>query len=162
MTKSAVESFFKKNILPPKGYIYGEIKTEIDLARSGKSGGELLAALGLLNYTEFMGKLLLKNDGSYTKQFRSFFRLMGEKYEQLIDSREIDVYQVFRSGLVQSYFVKNCNIKMIDDNYPCGIIIQPDGKYNFIVEKYFTDFMNACQTLYSDMLSDSDVYLPSV
>ena len=162
MTKSAVESFFKKNILPSKGYIYCDIKREIDFARSGKSSGELLTALGLLNYTEFMGKLLLKNDGSYTKQFKSFFRLMGDEYEQMIDSREIDVYQVFRSGLVQSYFVKNCDIKMIDDNYPCGIIIQPGGKYIFIVEKYFNDFMNACQTLYSDMLSDPDINLPSM
>jgi hypothetical protein len=161
MTKSAVESFFKRNIIPPKGYIYCDIKREIDLARSGKSGGELLAALGLLSYTEFMGKLLLKNDGSYTKQFRSFFRSMGDEYERLIDSREVDVYQVFRSGLVQSYFIKNCEIKMIDDNYSCGIIINPDGKFLFVIEKYFADFISACQKLYTDMLSDPDVYLPS-
>jgi hypothetical protein len=160
MTKSEVDRFFKENIFSPQGIIYRDIIREIELARSGNSGGELMVALALINYTEFMGKLLLKNDGSYTKQFKAFFRLMGEDYEQMIDSREIDVYQFFRGGLVQSYLTNDCDIKMLDDDFTCGIIIQPDGKYLFSVEKYFVDFMDACQRLYNDMLSDPDVYLP--
>lgn len=161
MTPSEVERYFKEYILPPKGFIYCDIKREIDLARSGKSGGNFLAALGLLCYTEFMGKMVLRNKESYTKQFKAFFRLMGEDYRHLIDAREIDVYKIFRSGMVHAYFLKDCDIKMLNDNYSSGIIVKPDGKYLFIVEKYFEDFMNACQRLCNDMLSDKDAYLPS-
>ncbi len=69
MMSSEIERYFNKYILSPKGFIYCDIKREIDLAREGKSGGKLLAALGLLCYTEFMGKIVLKNKESYTKQF---------------------------------------------------------------------------------------------
>ncbi len=161
MTPSEVEKFFKECVLPPKGFIYCDIKREIDLARSDKPGGDFLAALGLLCYTEFMGKVVLRDRESYTKQFKAFFRLMGEDYQRLIDAREIDVYKIFRSGIVNSYFVNDCEIKMLNDNYSSGIIVKPDGKYLFIVEKYFEDFMNACQRLCDDMISDKDVYLPS-
>jgi hypothetical protein len=157
-----VEKYFKKYILSPSGFIYNDINREIDLARTGKTGAELMTALGLLTYTEFMGKILLKNNGSYTKQFSAFFRLMDENYTTLIDSREIDVYTFFRSGMVQSFFMKDCEIKMLDDNYPCGIIVKPDGRYLFIIEKYFTDFTAACRKLYDDMLNDPDIYLPTI
>ena len=63
--------------------------------------------------------------------------------------------------MVHSYFVNDCDIKMLNDNYHSGIIIKPDGKYLFIVEKYFEDFINACQRLFDDINSDEDVYLPS-
>lgn len=161
MTQSETERFFNEYVLPPKGFIYCDIKREIDLARDGKSGGNFLATLGLLSYTEFMGKIVLKNKGSYTKQFKAFFRLMGEDYRRLIDDKEIDIYNIFRCGMVNSYFANDCDIKMLNDIYSAGIIIQPDGKYLFVVEKYFEDFMNACQRLLTDIISDEDVYLPS-
>ena len=81
---SEIERYFNEYILPPKGFIYFDIKREIDLARAGNSGGNFLAALGLLCYTEFMGKIVLKNKESYTKQFKAFFSLMGDDYKQLI------------------------------------------------------------------------------
>jgi len=160
MPDSDVEHFFKKYILSPRGIIYRDIKQQIDLAHTGKTGSGLLVALGLLSYTEFMGRILLKNDGSYTKQFRSFFRLLGEDYAAMIDNKEIDVYAFFRSGLVQSYLSGDCEIRMTDENAAAGVILQPDGSFVFIVEKYFTDFLNACRKLRDDMLSDPDVYLP--
>ncbi len=159
---SEIERYFNEYILPSKGFIYCDIKREIDLARAGNSGGNFLAALGLLCYTEFMGKIVLKNKESYTKQFKAFFSLMGDDYKQLIDTKEIDVYKIFRSGMVHSYFANDCDIVMLNDNYPSGIIVKPDGKYLFTVEKYFEDFMNACQRLFDDINSGKeDVYLPS-
>ncbi|MDD4984721.1 MAG: hypothetical protein PHQ43_02865 [Dehalococcoidales bacterium] len=158
---SEIERYFNEYILPPKGYIYCDIKREIDLARAGESGGNFIAALGLLCYTEFMGKILLKNRESYTKQFKAFLRLMGEDYKQLIDTKEIDVYKIFRSGMVYSYFANDCDIKMLNDNFPSGIIIKSDGKYLFIVEKYFEDFINACQRLFHSLISEEDMVLPS-
>ena len=158
---SEVEKYFNEYILPPKGFIYRDIKREIDLARAGKPGGGLLAAIGLLSYTEFMGKIALKNKESYTRQFKTFLGLMGENYKRLVNDKEMDVYKIFRSGMVQSYFTNDCGIKMLSDNAASGIIIQPDGKYLFIVEKYFEDFMSACQRLFDDIKSDEDTYLPS-
>jgi len=163
MTLLEAEKYFNEYILPPKGFIYCDIKREIDLARAGKSGGNLLAAIGLLSYTEFMGKILLKNNGSYTKQFKAFLQLMGEDYKRLFEEKELDVYKLFRSGMVHSYFANDCDIKMLNDDYPSGIIIKTDGKILFVVEKYFDDFVIACQKLYQDIVSsgDEDIYLPT-
>jgi len=161
MTSSEVKTFFEEYVMPPKGFIYCDIKREIDLARSGSQGGDLLAVLGLLSYTEFMGNVSLQGDGSYTRQFKAFFRRMGGSYARLVDSKEIDVYRVFRGGMVLSYFAKECEIKMLNDSeYPAGILIKDDGKYLFVVEKYFEDFVNACRVLYEEMLSAQEVYLP--
>ena len=161
MTSSDVRRFFEEYVVPPKGFIYCDIKREIGLARSGNPGADVLVALGLLSYTEFMGNVSLQGDGSYTKQFKAFFRRMGEEYARLVDSREIDVYRVFRGGMVLSYFAKNLEIKMLNESdYRAGIIVKPDGKYLFVVEKYFEDFVPACQGLYQEFLSLQDVYLP--
>ena len=161
MTNQDVTRYFKEYVLPPEGFIYNDIQREIDLARSGNPGGNFLAALGLLCYTEFMGAIVSKGEGSYTKQFKAFFRLMGENYRQLIDDKELDVYKFFRCGMVHAYFVKDCDIKMLNDNHPAGIIIKPDGKYLFVVEKYFDDFMKACNKVYEDMITETEPYPPS-
>jgi hypothetical protein len=161
MPSPEVENFFAQYVLPPGGTIYREIRREIDLARSGEKGGGLLAALGLLSCTEFMGNVMLQGDGSYTKQFRAFFRRMGEGYASLVDSKEIDVYRVFRSGLVHAFLSKQCEIRMLGDGeYDAGIVLKPDGTYVFCVEKYFEGFMKACHGLYREMLAGPDVYLP--
>ncbi len=158
MKNQEVERYFNEYIF---GFIKSDIQREINLARSGDSGGNFLAALGLLCYTEFMGTMVLKKEGSYTKQFKTFLRLMGEDYKQLIDEKKIDVYRLFRCGMAHAYFAENCEIKMLDDHYQAGIIIKPDGKYLFIVEKYFKDFMDACKKLYNDMITEQNPYLPS-
>ena len=161
MNNQEVERYFKNYILKPEGFIYKDILREVNLANSGDSGGNLLAALGLLCYTEFMGSIVLKGKGSYTKQFKTFFRLMGEDYRQLIDDEQVDVYKIFRSAMVHSYFAGNCGIEMVNSNYSAGIVVKPDGTYLFIVEQYFQDFMNACERIYSDIIMESEPYLPS-
>ena len=158
MKNQEIKRYFDEYVF---GFIKADIQREIDLAHSNDSGGNFLTALGLLCYTEFMGNMVLKGKGSFTKQFKAFFCLMGEDYKQLIHEKEIDVYKIFRCGMAHTYFAKDCDIKMLNDNYPAGIIIKPDGKYIFIVEKYFEDFMNACKRVYDDMIADQDPYLPS-
>ncbi len=158
MSEQEVRRYFDEYVF---GFIRADIQREIDLAHSGDSGGNFLAALGLLCYTEFMGGMITKGKGSYTKMFKSFFCMMGEEYRRLIDEKDIDVYKIFRCGMAHAYFAKDCDIKMVDDNYPAGIIIEPDGRYLFIVEKYFEDFMNACQALHRTMIAEQVPYLPS-
>lgn len=161
MTPLEAERYFEEYIFPPKVFIYNDIQREINLARSGDSGGNFLATLGLLCYTEFMGTMILKGQGSSRNRFNAFFRLMGEDYEQLIDAKRVDVYGIFRCGMAHTYFAKNCDIKMLNRNDTAGIVMEPDGKYLFIVEKYFEDFMNACSRLYNDMIVEQNPYLPS-
>ena len=158
MNKQEVERYFNEYVF---GFIKGDIQREISLARSGDSGGNFLAALGLLCYTEFMGTMILKGQESSGNRFNAFLRLMGEDYNQLIDVKKVDVYGIFRCGMAHAYFAKNCDIAMLNRNYPAGIVIKPDGKYLFIVEKYFEDFTNACSRLYNDMIAEQNPYLPS-
>jgi hypothetical protein len=155
-----VDRFFKTNILPPQGRIYLEIKREIELAASGNSANGFLAVLGLFACTEYLGKIASQNEGSYTRQFKTFFRMMGVEYGRLLDSKDIDVYQMFRSGFVTSYFADECEIQIPKKDSSSGIVIKPDGAYIVIVEKYFEDFMSTCQTLYDDVVEEDEVWLP--
>jgi len=162
MTNSEVKRYFKEYILPPRGFIYNDIQREISLARSGNAGGNFLSALGLLCYTEFLGKMFLQGRYSSNKQcFNAFFRSMGANYAQLINANNVNIYRKFRCGMTHAYFVGDCDIKMLDNNYQAGIVIKPDGKYFFVVEKYFEDFMNACQQLYNRMITEQNPHLPS-
>jgi len=158
MNNQEVKRYFNEYVF---GFIKGDIQREINLARSGDSGGNFLAALGLLCYTEFMGTMILRGKGSKTDRFNAFFRLMGDDYKQLLDVKRVNVYRIFRCGMAHTYFAQNCDIKMLNNNYPAGIILKSDGKYLFIVEKYFEDFMNACSRLYNDMIVEQNPYLPS-
>jgi hypothetical protein len=53
-TKDDVQRFFDEYVF---GFIFGDIQREINLARSRHTAGNLLSALGLLCYTEFMAVL---------------------------------------------------------------------------------------------------------
>ena len=142
--------------------ILNDIKREVDLARSGDGGGNFLAGLGLLCYTEFMGTIVLKSEGTSTKRFNTFFKSMGGEYTKLVEVNKVDVYAIFRCGMAHIYFARNCDVKMCNDNnYQAGIIIQPNGTYLFIVEKYFEDFIDACTNLYNKMIEEQNPYLLS-
>ncbi len=106
MSKDDFKRFFDEYVF---GFIFSDIQREIDLARSGKTAGNFLSALGLLCYTEFM-KGILK--GSFTSgkakiRFDAFFNLMGQGYKSL--NQTINVYDVFRCRMAHKYFIKeNC------------------------------------------------------
>jgi hypothetical protein len=156
-----------------------EIEREIELARAGKDAANALCATGLLAYTEFMANLLpawrrisLKTPRD---KFEAFFRDLGEEYGDLMDKEYLDVYEVFRLGIMHEYFVKDlCTIAMLNspgsivvqggmdetvsppkklpEDYvqtpaPCGLGATYNGSYFFIVEKYYQDFRAACEKL---------------
>lgn len=161
----------KAAFLEAKRFIYTDISREIALARCATDrtvcemlasndvpvgGGNFLAALGLLCYTEFAGKLKYHctRYNSRTKQkedcaaenFNRFFDDMGPCYKAFRSTT--DVYRIFRCGLAHEYFVKaNCTIAMLGTQYPCGIRQLPDGRYEFGVERYFLDFKSAFDCL---------------
>lgn len=138
----------KTDFLQAKGFIYGDIQREIDLARSGKEAGNFLCAVSLLCYTEFAGGLKRGRfaRGEASINFNEFFDTLGYKYRDF--RARCNVYDIFRCGLAHEYYVKrDCTIAMLHVSKRIGTGKKRSGKYYFIVEKYFKDFKRAFDRL---------------
>jgi hypothetical protein len=141
------------------GFIFGDIQREVNLARSDRGGGNLLAALGLLCYTEFMGSFKTGRRAPSRKNFNAFLDSMRCHYKRF--NRKTDVYRVFRCGMVHEYVVKgDCVIFMTRKPSLRGLGKFPDGRYYFVVEQYFEDFQAACFQTYRDLMSAEHPKLP--
>ena len=142
-------------------FIAADITREIQLSKCNSQGelgpgitpgaGNFLAALGLLCYTEFGGKLRFghtrpnENDAS-GKNFSSFFDLLGPVYKSFRE--EHNVYDIFRCGLAHEYYVKkNCTIYMTAGVQAAGIGIDASGKFYVVVEQYYLALMKAFDDL---------------
>jgi len=141
-------------------FIATDIGREIQLARALEElvqgagvtpgGGNVLAALGLVCYTEFAGKLAYgrkKKDGSdaAAENFNLFFDDLGPGYLAL--RNVVDVYKVVRCGLAHEYFVKrSCKIAMLGTS-PTGIYVDGSGMLTFVVEAYLRDLLQAIESL---------------
>ncbi|MGC4089442.1 MAG: hypothetical protein QM756_16445 [Polyangiaceae bacterium] len=110
-------------------------------------GGNLLAALGLLCYTEFAGKLMfghVRKDGrdKASANFNSFFDELGAEYAAL--RAKHDIYDLFRCGLAHEYYIKEtCTVFMFAKEQGIGIRERPDGTFAFVVEDYCRDLKAA-------------------
>ena len=143
-----IEWFFKE-------YFFGFMYHDIDAAICGKAN--FLAALGLLEYTEFTGGLIIGELGKQKGykplkvRFNAFFNdtYFGPEYGQL----QCQVYDVFRCGLAHEYFAKGPSpIKMYNrPPQPCGIV-EIQGQWVFIVEKYYEDFKAGAGYYYNKLL----------
>jgi hypothetical protein len=151
-----------------KEFIFSDIDREISLAKTSQSedgksvlekagipvgGGNFLAALGLLAYTEFFGDLKYKNTGhgSNSKNFNSLFDDLGTDYQSFRASGE-DVYKIFRCGLAHEYYTKkDCTIFMLNNGKRSGIGKTPDEKYYFVVEAYFEALKVVINSLESEL-----------
>lgn len=151
----------------------GGIDTQITEAyEDGEASARLIAAVALMAYTEFMGSVLLDHfqEGRAGEKFVSFLRRMGPQYAAL--QERVDVYDVFRCGLVHGLFVKGyCTIamknnagvlKVSGEDYlkpaTIGIDQVKNGAYVFIIEKYFQDFREACWGLYEERKDKAKSY----
>ena len=157
----------KELFLQAKRFIFSDIQREIALAKASQcadkrqlleelgiksGGGNFLAAIGLLCYTEFAGGL--KNDdfspGKTRANFDSFFDELGPDYKAF--NAKHDVYRDLRCGLVHEYYVKKRCFIVISSSEQ-GIGVKWDGnRFILIVEQYFEDFKQAFLRLES-MLS---------
>lgn len=157
----------KESLLTARNFIYSDIQREISLVEATAKdeeklrelkiipgGGNFLAALGLLCYTEFVGKLKYnhlikrgkrKGESIASANFNSFFDDLGDDYKKyrLSFTNPNYVYDRFRCGLAHEYFVKEfCQIAMFG-NAPTGLGSLKDGSLYFVVKKYFDDFIKA-------------------
>jgi hypothetical protein len=137
-----IKELFEKYIF---GWMCRDIEREIDWARKGDDGGNALCALGLLAYTEFMGRFLfnisyvrhpLKTDKD---KFNAFLSYMDSEYEDLVFIKKKDIYNIFRCGLAHEYFVKrDCTIAMLNStpgrlkiHVPSSLLNQQQAKRKF-------------------------------
>jgi hypothetical protein len=141
-------------------FIQTDVERELQLARLNEhgqlgaalntGGGNLLAALGLLSYTEFGGKVLFNHkkrngDDHSRRNFDDFFRLLGPDYEAFLAGR--NVYNIFRCGLVHEYSVKRpCGIYMFG-NQSHGIGIDSSGVYFIVIENYLRALLKALRSV---------------
>lgn len=148
----------KSELRQAKRFILSDIRREIRLAYASKNdesrehlkrlgipagGGNFLAALGLLCYTEFAGKLKYGKRGA-RQNFDSFFDDLGPDYKAFRQSG-VNVYNVFRCGLAHEYYVKHsCDIHMTKKKrFLIGIGKDQRGRYWFVIETYIRDFRKA-------------------
>jgi len=158
-----IPSLDRQRFLQARIFIYGDIAREIKLARTSEScfgrlllklagvphgGANFMAALSLLSYTEYAGRIKNNDfsDRNSRANFEDFFRDLGPAYESVMPT--VDVYKVFRCGLAHEYYVKkDCTIAMRADNLE-GAAIGYDGRrFFFVVENYFQDFRRAFDLL---------------
>jgi hypothetical protein len=145
-----------------KLFIFSDVEREIQLARASQAnesalrslgitpgGGNFLAALGLLCYTEFGGKLKYRKKTA-SENFNKFFDYLGPDYKAFRASfkRQNDIYEVFRCGLAHEYYVKkSCDIAMLASGPGPGIGRDSSGRFYFIVESYCRDLKRAFDQL---------------
>ncbi len=148
-------------------FAISDVRREIALAKASETakgkaaleglgvqpgGGNFLAALGLLCYTEFAGKCKYnckKANGTdhASENFNRFFDELGPKYKAFRAAGH-KVYDVFRCGLAHEYFVKkSCTIVIIAPNGEPGLGMLADGRYYFAVERYCDDLEGAFNAL---------------
>ena len=147
-----------------RNFMFTDIRREVALAIASKSvegqealdhlgispgGGNFMAALALLSYTEFGGKLKFackKKNGSdhASENFNRFFDEIGPEYRAFRAAGH-NVYDIFRCGLAHEYYVKkSCTISMcVEPVTAPGIGLQSDGRYYFAVEPYCRDLERA-------------------
>ena len=141
--------------------------------------GQVLATLGLMAYTEYVGLFVpdiektANQQGVISKRqhFDAFFRRLGPKYQQFLQNeaqQQRSVYGWLRSAMVHSYFgnddctiaipnsgpnfeVKGNPPESIERPVDVGIGLAPNGNYYIVVEKYYDDFRAACEQLLIDL-----------
>jgi len=151
----------RDEFLQAKAFIFSDIEREIQLAKANRAaleaigvnpgGGNFLAALGLLCYTEFGGRLrfgVKRPDGGdvASANFNQFFDLLGSNYQAF--RIQHNVYDIFRCGLAHEYHVKkSCTIAMIEGTPGPGLRVDASGRYVFVVESYLRDLKTAFDAL---------------
>jgi hypothetical protein len=135
-------------------FMLRDVSREIAAAQRGEDAANFLCALGLLCYTEVMGRWVPGASRGSRNAFEAFFKRLGPSYEQFICSGE-DPYDFYRNGMVHTYLAKGrCEVAMLDNPaspVPTGVVVS-GGQYAFVVERYFRDFVVASARLYKERL----------
>lgn len=155
-----------------RDYVYGfmrsDIQKQLDLAQSGKGGANVLAALGVIVYTEALGRIRLRNglaagiDGGPTaRNFNACFDLMGYRYPKWRSAFQRrtgqTVYRAFRNGMAHEYVPKvSVEVVMfgrLGAALPEVAIVTQPHRYVFVVAAYLAHLMRAARRIERDLLA---------
>src|SRR5260370_5656455 len=159
MSKDQIDDIFNNYVF---GFIQTDIERETWLAtqagadehagRKYPGAGNVLAALGLTCYSEFLGSFITGKKYAPKDNWEAFVSKMDDCYKNLITSEGGHLWNAFRNGLAHEYTVKkDCKIVMLKGVESCGIGIDKQGNYFFVVERYYDDFIKAARTLHKEL-----------
>jgi hypothetical protein len=152
MTTGQLESVLREYVF---GFIAEDTARVINRAYVGPSEN-VLCAIGLLTYTEFLGWLDRRASGTPELKrgenracFEQFFRGMGPAYAALIDSG-YDVWKRFRNSLVHEYAIReDIDVALPGRISACGIERDAStGRYGIWCGRYFEDLYAASALMY--------------
>jgi hypothetical protein len=164
-----IEQYFRQYMFI---FMFSDIGREIALARSGNGGGNFLAALGLLCYTEALGRLQnhvrnLSTTGS-ARNFEGFFDELGaldsaQPYKawrcRWEGARRRRVYDVLRCGMAHEYLPKVATTAEVGAETPMGVY--EDAQQLVVnVDSYFRDFKAAASRLFAEFMTTAGADLP--
>jgi hypothetical protein len=118
--------------------------------------GNFLCALGLLCYTDFAARLkqkASKKRGNGETAFKAFFKTLGPEYEAFQEHH--NVYDWVRGGMVHNYYMKKSFGVSMRGPQSCGVSVQDDGRYLFVVERYAVDLLAALDELEGELFPPS-------
>lgn len=159
-----------------------DIRREIQLARVTRDrpglmaelelsgGGNLLAALGLVAYSEALGRLRIWNRGlGYGRHAEDCFlafldEMDGGSYRRWREHWEhahptTTLYETLRCGLMHEYQPKIDSEFWIGDGHPLGLA-EENGRLIFKVEPYHRHFGAEADRLYAQLMALADPQIP--
>ena len=178
MSRADIEQYFAR--VPV--WMKNDIRREIQLARLTQTrpklmaqlelsgGGNLLAALGLVAYSEALGRLRIWNLGlGYGSRpedcFHAFLDAMdGHSYRHWRQQWEqahptTTLYETLRCGLVHEYQPKVDAEFWMGDGHPLGLA-EENGRLIFKVEPYHRHFSAEADLLYRQLMHLPDPQIP--
>jgi len=162
MIGSEVDLFFTERVF---NIFFKSVQRSIDYARANPGEEGVLAALGLLCYTEVLGGFINSSwePGMGQCNFNAFFDKLGSEYKEFRKGLPSgNAYDLLRCGLAHEGATKEpCRIRTLKSSETCGVWKNSPGEgYVFSVEKYFEDFKDVSWKLYEDLIARANPELP--
>lgn len=173
MSQREIEEFFNEYFDRMRRDLGREIQFQRD--NPDTLAGNVLVALGLLTYTEVLGRLMLWNPSSRAQRRRNpsdgripFYafldRLDGGWYgawrRRWQSANQVDLYDVLRNGLAHQYVPKVAARLWFNFGAPYGFEDVGWGILQFNLEPYYRHFCEEGRKLHDDLKNHWDPLVP--
>lgn len=168
VSHALITDFFREYV---DGFMRSDIQKQLDLAESGKGGANVLAAFGLLVYTESLGRIRVRNGlapgidgGRNARHFNACFDLMGYRYHKWGQGFEHrtgqTVYRAFRNGMAHEHAPKVAVTVVMFGAPLVAIVTRGDG-YVFVVKAYLAHLMRSAHRIERELLGLPNPTIPA-
>jgi hypothetical protein len=119
-----------------------------DLRKAVENGSNYLAALGMVCWSEFIGREIAKARGQRLKHFKCFKLFLSEYMQYNFGGHDpYKIYDTFRNGLAHEFGIKGketavaMRIYVLPGDRAPGLAYDPQHERHFVfVEEYLRDF----------------------